>query len=54
MKSETKIYVVIACVMCLAVGILAGYLPGYYSDIQNQGDILTQVSTVDALADGLV
>jgi acetolactate decarboxylase len=39
--------------MCLTVGILAGFLPGYYSGIQNQGDILTQVSTSDALADGL-
>jgi len=53
MKSETKIYVVIACVICLAVGILAGYLPGYYSGIQNHGDILTQVSTIDAILNGL-
>ena len=53
MKSETKIYFVIACVICLTVGILAGYLPSYYSDIQNQADILTQVSTIDAILGGL-
>nr|QNO55609.1 hypothetical protein JLLEDACL_00008 [Methanosarcinales archaeon ANME-1 ERB7] len=53
MKSETKIPFVIACVVCLTVGILAGYLPSYYSDIQNQADILTQVSTVDAILNGL-
>ena len=53
MKSKTEISLVIACVICLAVGILAGYLPGYYSNIQNQGDILTQVSTIDAILGGL-
>ena len=53
MKSKAKIPLVIACVICLVVGILAGYLPGYYSDIQNQGDILTQVSTIDAVLGGL-
>ena len=53
MKSETKTYFVIACIICFTVGILAGYLPGYYSDIQNQADILTQVSTIDAILGGL-
>lgn len=32
---------------------MAGYLPGYYSGIQNQGDSLTQVSTIDAILNGL-
>ena len=53
MNTKPKIPFVIACVICLTAGILAGYLPGYYSDIQNQGDILTQVSTIDAILGGL-
>jgi acetolactate decarboxylase len=53
MKSKTKIYFVIACIISLTAGVLAGYLPGYYSGIQNQGDILTQVSTIDAILNGL-
>jgi len=32
---------------------MAGYLPGYYSGIQNQDDSLTQVSTIDAILNGL-
>lgn len=56
MKSKRRISLVIACALCLAVGILGGYLLGYYSSqnpSQNQGDILTQVSTIDAILNGL-
>ena len=53
MNTKPKIPFVIACVICLTAGILAGYLPCYYSGIQNQGDILTQVSTIDAILGGL-
>lgn len=50
---KSWIYVAIACVTCFILGIMAGYLPGYYSGIQNQEDSLTQVSTIDAILNGL-
>ena len=54
MNTKPKIHLAIACVICLTAGILAGYLPGYYSDTQNQGDAFTQVSTIDAIVNGLL
>jgi acetolactate decarboxylase len=54
MNSKSKIYFVIVCVICLTAGVLAGYLPGFYSvQNQGQGDVLTQVSTIDAVLNGL-
>ena len=44
MDSKPKLYVVIACIVCLTVGIFAGYLPGYYSPQNMVDDTLTQVS----------
>ena len=53
MNTKPRIQLVIACVICLTVGVLAGSLPGYYSNTQNQSDVLTQVSTIDAILNGL-
>ncbi|HUV03330.1 MAG TPA: acetolactate decarboxylase [Desulfobacteria bacterium] len=51
--TQTRLSLIgIACVACLLIGAAAGYLPGYYSD-QSQDDSLTQVSTIDALLNGL-
>ena len=35
------------------LGVLIGYLPGHYSGIDDPDDILTQVSTIDAVLNGL-
>lgn len=53
MNAKPRIPLVIACVICLTVGVLAGSLPGYYFNTQNQNDVLTQVSTIDAILNGL-
>lgn len=53
MDSKQKLYVVIACIVCLTAGIFAGYLPGYYSHQNMVDDTLTQVSTIDAILNGL-
>jgi acetolactate decarboxylase len=53
MNPKSRIPLVIACLICITAGVLAGYLPGYYSNTQNQGDVLTQVSTIDAILNGL-
>jgi acetolactate decarboxylase len=52
MKLKRRISLVIACAMCLAVAMLGGYLPSSGSN-QTQGNILTQVSTIDAILNGL-
>lgn len=52
MNSRPNIQLAIACVICLTVGVLAGSLPGYYIH-QNRDDTLTQVSTIDAILNGL-
>ena len=52
MNSRPKVQLAIACVICLAVGVLAGSLPGCYIH-QNRDDTLTQVSTIDAILNGL-
>jgi hypothetical protein len=44
MDSKQKLYVVIACIVCLTAGIFAGYLPGYHSHQNMVDDTLTQVS----------
>jgi len=46
-----KLYGALAA--CLVLGVLMGYLPGNYSSIDDRGDILTQVSTIDAVLNGL-
>lgn len=53
MDSKPKLYVVIACIVCLTAGIFAGYLPGYYSHQNMVDNTLTQVSTIDAILNGL-
>jgi acetolactate decarboxylase len=51
--TETRLSLIgIACVACLLLGVAAGYLPGYYAN-QSHDDSLTQVSTIDALLNGL-
>jgi len=52
MNSRPKIQLAIACGICLTVGVLAVSLPGYYIH-QNRDDTLTQVSTIDAILNGL-
>jgi acetolactate decarboxylase len=53
MDSKSKLYVVIACIVSLTAGIFAGYLPGYYSHQNMVDDTLTQISTIDAILNGL-
>jgi acetolactate decarboxylase len=59
MTSRSTMYFVIACAVCLAVGVLVGYLPTHQSDtnlqhdVNNQDDTLTQVSTINSILNGL-
>jgi acetolactate decarboxylase len=50
--TSSRIYGAIACIACFTLGIMVGYAPSYYSE-QNQADSVTQVSTIDAILNGL-
>ena len=50
--TNSRIYGAIACIACFTLGIMVGYVPSYYSE-QDQEDTLTQVSTIDAILNGL-
>lgn len=51
--TKSRIYLGIACAACFILGVLAGgYLAGY-SSTQSPDDGLTQVSTIDAILNGL-
>lgn len=53
-KSHIYLYLGLVCVAGFILGVMtAGYLPGYYSDTQSLYDSLTQVSTIDAVLNGL-
>ena len=51
MEYKSRICIVIA--ICLAAGLLAGCVSAPPPDDQDQNDVLTQVSTIDAILNGL-
>jgi len=50
--ANSRIYLGIVCVTCFTLGVVVGYLPHYYA-APHQGNGVTQVSTIDAILNGL-